>query len=70
LHSFTVIELNPDALEIESTLDHERAAGKLRGPLHGIRVLLKDNVATGDRMSTSTGSLALACARPAPSSSA
>jgi amidase len=57
LHS--VIELNPDALRIAAELDRERAAGKLRGPLHGIPVLLKDNIATGDKMSTSAGSLAL-----------
>lgn len=54
-----VIELNPDALTIATDLDHERAKGKVRGPLHGIPVLLKDNIATGDRMSTSAGSLAL-----------
>jgi amidase len=54
-----VIELNPDALKIATDLDHERAKGKVRGPLHGIPVLLKDNIATGDRMSTSAGSLAL-----------
>ena len=54
-----VIELNPDALKIAAELDRERKAGKLRGPLHGIPVLLKDNIATGDRMSTSAGSLAL-----------
>ncbi|MFL6711063.1 MAG: amidase, partial [Massilia sp.] len=54
-----VIELNPDALDIARGLDRERAAGKLRGPLHGIPVLLKDNIATADKMSTSAGSLAL-----------
>jgi amidase len=54
-----VIELNPDALKIAADLDRERKAGKLRGPLHGIPVLLKDNIATGDKMSTSAGSLAL-----------
>jgi amidase len=54
-----VIETNPDALKIAAELDRERAAGKLRGPLHGIPVLLKDNIATGDRMCTSAGSLAL-----------
>jgi amidase len=54
-----VIELNPDALTIAADLDRERKAGKVRGPLHGIPVLLKDNIATGDRMSTSAGSLAL-----------
>ncbi|GAB3466794.1 amidase [Massilia terrae] len=57
LHS--VIELNPDALAIASELDRERAAGKLRGPLHGIPVLIKDNIATADRMCTTAGSLAL-----------
>ena len=55
----SVIELNPEALAIAAELDRERAAGKLRGPLHGIPVLLKDNIATGDKMSTSAGSLAL-----------
>jgi amidase len=54
-----VIELNPEALEIAQALDRERKAGRVRGPLHGIPVLLKDNIATGDRMSTSAGSLAL-----------
>ncbi len=56
----SVIELNPDALAQARLLDRERAAGKLRGPLHGCCVLLKDNIATGDRMRTSAGSLALA----------
>ncbi|HET9578334.1 MAG TPA: amidase [Usitatibacter sp.] len=54
-----VIELNPDALAIAASLDRERAAGRLRGPLHGMPVLIKDNIATGDRMSTTAGSLAL-----------
>ncbi|WP_426193330.1 amidase [Massilia sp. DWR3-1-1] len=54
-----IIELNPDALDIARALDRERAAGKLRGPLHGIPILLKDNIATADKMSTSAGSLAL-----------
>jgi amidase len=54
-----VIELNPDALAIAESLDAERAAGKVRGPLHGIPVLLKDNIDTFDRMSTTAGSLAL-----------
>jgi len=58
-----IIELNPDALKIAAGMDRERKAGKLRGPLHGIPVLLKDNIATGDRMSTSAGSLALAGVR-------
>ncbi|KFI06513.1 amidase [Massilia sp. BSC265] len=55
----SVIETNPDALKIAAEMDRERAAGKVRGPLHGIPVLLKDNIATADRMSTSAGSLAL-----------
>lgn len=55
----SVIELNPDALAIASTLDGERQAGHVRGPLHGIPVLLKDNVDTHDRMQTAAGSLAL-----------
>ncbi|TWI62469.1 amidase [Pseudoduganella lurida] len=54
-----IIELNPEALKIAQELDRERQAGKVRGPLHGIPVLLKDNIATADRMSTSAGSLAL-----------
>lgn len=55
----SVIETNPDALAIAQERDRERKAGKLRGPLHGIPVLLKDNIATADRMSTTAGSLAL-----------
>jgi len=55
----TVIELNPDALEIARQLDEERKNGKVRGPLHGIPVLIKDNIDTGDKMQTTAGSLAL-----------
>jgi amidase len=58
-----VIELNPDAIRIAEQMDRERKAGKPRGPLHGIPVLLKDNIATFDKMSTSAGSLALAGVR-------
>ena len=60
----SVIELNPDALEIAQQLDAERAAGRTRGPLHGIPILIKDNIATRDRMQTSAGSLALVDSRP------
>ncbi|MEO8078215.1 MAG: amidase [Acidobacteriota bacterium] len=55
----SVIELNPDALSIADALDVERRAGRLRGPLHGIPVLIKDNIDTHDRMMTTAGSLAL-----------
>lgn len=54
-----VIELNPDALSIADSMDAERKAGKLRGPLHGIPVLIKDNISTGDKMMTTAGALAL-----------
>ncbi len=60
----SVIELNPDALDIAERLDIERKAGKVRGPLHGIPVLIKDNIDTADRMKTTAGSLALVDARP------
>ncbi len=56
----TIIELNPDALAIAAQLDAERASKGARGPLHGIPVLIKDNIDTADRMHTSAGSLALA----------
>ncbi|MCK5730041.1 MAG: hypothetical protein KAH68_03140, partial [Draconibacterium sp.] len=55
----SVIELNPDALEIAESLDNERDSGKIRGPLHGIPILFKDNIDTGDKMQTTAGSLAL-----------
>jgi amidase len=55
----SVIELNPDALDIAEGLDKERKAGKLRGALHGIPILIKDNIDTHDRMQTTAGSLAL-----------
>jgi amidase len=58
-----VIETNPQAEDIAAGLDAERAAGEVRGPLHGIPILLKDNIATADRTATSAGSLALAEAR-------
>ncbi len=54
-----VIEVNPDALAIAHTLDEERRAGHMRGPLHGVPILIKDNIDTHDRMQTTSGSLAL-----------
>jgi amidase len=57
LHS--VIETNPDAISIAQQLDQERRRGHVRGPLHGIPVLVKDNIATDDQMQTTAGSLAL-----------
>lgn len=55
----SVIEVNPDALEIAKSLDQERAEGTIRGPLHGIPIMLKDNIDTGDKMLTTAGSLAM-----------
>jgi amidase len=60
----SVIELNPDALDIARELDAERKAKGPRGPLHGIPVLLKDNIDTHDRMMTTAGSLALLGSKP------
>jgi amidase len=60
-----VIELNPDALQIADALDQERKSKGPRGPLHGIPILIKDNIDTSDRMNTTAGSLALA-GSPAP----
>ncbi|WP_317039494.1 amidase family protein [Hymenobacter lapidarius] len=54
-----VIETNPDALKIADELDKERKAGKVRGPMHGIPVLIKDNIDSGDQMMTTAGALAL-----------
>src|SRR5256714_1692414 len=56
----SVIELNPDALQLAQSADSRRAKGKVIGPLDGIPVLLKDNIDTGDRMQTTAGSFALA----------
>ncbi len=61
----SIIELNPDALAIADALDGERKAKGPRGPLHGIPVLIKDNIDTADRMMTTAGSLALVGAKPA-----
>ena len=61
----SVLEINPDAASIADALDAERRAGRVRGPLHGVPVVVKDNIATHDRMLTTAGSLALA-GTPAP----
>src|SRR5262249_21636761 len=61
----SVIEVNPDARDIAASLDAERRAKGPRGPLHGVPILVKENIDTGDRMQTTAGSLALA-GRPAP----
>ena len=58
----SVIELNPDALEIAEHLDSERSIGHVRGALHGLPVLLKDNIGTGDRLHTTAGAAALSTA--------
>jgi len=62
LHS--VLEINPDALAIADTLDAERKSKGPRGPLHGVPILIKDNIATSDRMMTTAGSLALSGSIP------
>lgn len=59
-----IIEMNPDALSIAQDIDRERKARGPRGPLHGIPVLIKDNIATADRMMTTAGSLALVGSKP------
>ena len=64
----SVLETNPDALAIADRLDRERREGRLRGPLHGVPVLVKDNIDTADRMTTTAGSLALAGWIPAEDS--
>lgn len=65
----SIIELNPDALAIAERCDAERKSGKVRGPLHGIPIVIKDNIDTADKMKTTAGSLALADA-PVPSKDA
>ena len=60
----SIIELNPDALAAAEAMDKERQAGKIRGPLHGVPILIKDNIDTADRMMTTAGSLALVGAKP------
>jgi amidase len=65
----SVIEVNPDALSIADALDKERKQKGPRGPMHGIPVLIKDNIDTADRMQTTAGSLALIGSKPAQDSS-
>jgi len=60
----SVLELNPDALSIAKSLDEERKAKGPRGPLHGVPILIKDNIDTADRMMTTAGSLALVGSKP------
>lgn len=60
----SVIEINPEAIEIAESLDRERKQKGARGPLHGIPLLIKDNIDTADRMLTTAGSLALVGSRP------
>ena len=60
----SIIELNPDAEAIARQLHSERKAGRIRGPLHGIPIVIKDNIATADRMETTAGSLALVGHKP------
>ena len=55
----SVIELNPDALQVAAQRDGEWSAGRIRGPLHGVPILLKDNIGTGDRLHTTAGAAAL-----------
>lgn len=64
----SVIEVNPDAMAIAEALDRERKEKGRRGPLHGIPILIKDNIDTADRMMTTAGSLALVGSRPAQDS--
>jgi amidase len=59
-----IIELNPDALALAEKMDAERKAGHVRGPLHGIPILIKDNIATADKLETTAGSLALVGLKP------
>jgi amidase len=64
----SILELNPDALSIADALDEERKAHGARGPMHGIPVLIKDNIDTADKMMTTAGSLALVGSKPAQDS--
>jgi len=60
----SLVEINPDALALADAMDKERAVGSVRGPLHGIPILIKDNIDTADRMMTTAGSLALVGWKP------
>ena len=60
----SVIEVNPDVLEIAANLDAERLAGSVRSPIHGVPIFIKDNIDTADKMQTTAGSLALVNSRP------
>ncbi len=62
LHS--VLQINPDAIKIARKLDLQRSTGNYRGPMHGIPILIKDNIATDDRMETTAGSVALLGIKP------
>jgi amidase len=63
VHLRSVIEINPEALDIAARCDVERAMGRALGPLHGIPILLKDNIGTGDLLHTTAGAAALSSAR-------
>lgn len=60
----SILQINPDALKIAKKLDKEMKKGKIRGPMHGIPVILKDNIDTHDKMNTTAGSVALANSKP------
>src|SRR5262249_60585257 len=64
-HRRAVLGSTPDAFSTAARGEEERGAGRVRGPLHGIPVLLKDNIGTADRMNTTAGSFALMGATPA-----
>jgi amidase len=61
----SILETNPEALDIAASLDDERTSGNLRGPLHGVPIILKDNIDTSDKMTTTAGSYALEGSIPA-----
>src|SRR5689334_9288562 len=60
----SMIQMNPEAMQIAESLDRERKQKRVRGPLHGIPVLIKDNIDTADKMMTTAGSLALLGSTP------